>query len=109
MVFFFYLLYVKQIIYNYLTKFQRLIISNDWIIKATASSPANENYGFMWWLNLNGNNQHLNNISNNAYYASGFGGNYIIIEPDYDLVIVLRWIDPVKTNEFVKMIIDLMR
>lgn len=85
------------------------IISNDWIIKATTSSSANENYGFMWWLNPNGNNQHLNNITNNAYYASGFGGNYIIIEPDYDLVIVLRWIDPAKTNEFIKMIIDLMR
>lgn len=85
------------------------LISKEWITKATSPSPANENYGFMWWLNPNGTNSGMNTITNNAFYAAGFGGNYIIVEPDYDLVIVVRWLDPARTNDFVKMILDLMR
>ena len=85
------------------------IIPKDWIEKATTPSKANENYGFMWWLNPNGTNTQLSNISNNAYYAAGFGGNYIIVEPDLDLVIVLRWFDYSKTNEFVKLLLGSMK
>lgn len=85
------------------------IVSDKWIKKAISPSQPNENYGYMWWLNQNKSNPHLSSISSNAFYASGFGGNYIIIEPDYDLVIVLRWFDNNKTNEFVKMIIETMK
>ncbi|MDX2443235.1 MAG: serine hydrolase [Bacteroidales bacterium] len=85
------------------------LINSDWIELATTPSPANKNYGFMWWLNPDGDNPGLSNISKNAYYASGFGGNYIIIEPDHDLVIVVRWFDTAKTNEFVKMIMDSLK
>jgi len=63
----------------------------------------------MWWLNQSKSNPHLSNISKNAFYASGFEGNYVIIEPDYDLVIVLIWFDYRKTNEFVKMILESMK
>lgn len=85
------------------------LISSEWINQATTPSPANKNYGFMWWLNPEGDNPGMSNISKNAFYASGFGGNYIIVEPDHDLVIVIRWLEPSKSNEFVKMIMDLMK
>jgi CubicO group peptidase (beta-lactamase class C family) len=82
------------------------IISKEWITRATIPSKPNKNYGFMWWLNNDVTSSHLTSISNNAFYASGFGGNYIIIEPDLDLVIVLRWFDYNKTDQFVKMILE---
>ncbi|MGM0574061.1 MAG: serine hydrolase, partial [Bacteroidota bacterium] len=86
----------------------REIITKDWIERATTPSAPNENYGYMWWLNPNGTSPHLSNISRNAFYAIGFGGNYIIVEPNHDLVIVLRWFDTGKANEFMKMILDSM-
>lgn len=84
----------------------KTIISEDWITQATAPSPANANYGFMWWLNKDKKNSNFSNLSENAYYASGFGGNHIFIEPDHNLVIVVRWFDYGKSNAFVKMVID---
>jgi CubicO group peptidase (beta-lactamase class C family) len=87
----------------------RQIISPEWITDATTPSPANENYGFMWWLNPNGTNRGMGAISPNAFYASGFGGNYIIIEPDHDLVMVMRWLEPSKAGDFVKMVLDLVK
>ena len=84
------------------------IISKEWIQMATKPSEPNENYGYMWWLNPNGANSRMSNLSKNAYYAAGFGGNYIIIEPDHDLVIVLRWFDTQKTDEFLKLLLKSM-
>lgn len=85
------------------------LLSREWIKQATTPSNANENYGYMWWLNPHGQNPHLTNISRNAYYAAGFGGNYIIIEPDYNLVVVLRWFDYESTNEFMKLLLESMQ
>ncbi len=82
------------------------IISEKWIKKASTPSEANENYGYMWWLNPNGTNRRLTSLSANAFYASGFGGNYIIVEPDHDLVIVLRWIDNRHVNDFLKLLLN---
>ncbi len=98
------LLYLSQGKWN-----GKQIISPEWITEATSPSPANENYGYMWWLNPNGTNQGMEAISSNAFYASGFGGNYILIEPDHDLVLVMRWLEPAKSGEFVKMVLDLVK
>ncbi len=84
------------------------LISKDWIKKASQPSPANENYGFMWWLNPTGSSN-MNAISNNAYYAAGFGGNYIIVEPDSGVVIVTRWLEPSKANDFMKLVKEAMK
>lgn len=84
------------------------ILSQEWITGATTPSPANENYGFMWWLNPTGNNRGMGSISENAFYAAGFGGNYIIIEPDHDLVLVMRWLEPDRASEFVSLVLDLL-
>ncbi len=82
------------------------LLSRQWIAQASHASPANENYGYMWWLNPNGSNPRMKAISKNAFYAAGFGGNYIIIEPDHDLVIVVRWLEPSQSNQFVSLLMD---
>ncbi len=43
-------------------------------------------------------------VSNNVFYATGMGGNYIIVDRDKDLVIVIRWINPSKALELIAMI-----
>ncbi len=75
------------------------LISKAWIKEAVTPSVPNTNYGFMWWLNKKGD-RHWNQLSENIYYAAGFGGNFIVIDREHDLVVVTRWLEPSKIEEF---------
>jgi CubicO group peptidase (beta-lactamase class C family) len=77
------------------------IISEKWVKAAHQPSAANKSYGFMWWTN---DEEELNGVSKNIYYASGFGGNNIVIDHESDLVIVVRWLDSGKLGDFVKLV-----
>lgn len=79
------------------------IISENWIQKAISPSKPNANYGYMWWLNKKGS-RHWEGLSENIYYAAGFGGNFIVIDEENDLVIVTRWLEPSKIDEFMKLV-----
>lgn len=81
------------------------LIDESWIKKATTPSPANSNYGFMWWLNRKGP-RHWENISESVFYAAGFGGNYIIIDQENGLVIVTRWLEPSQIGNMVRKVMD---
>ena len=64
------------------------IISSEWIKEsATALYKAYENigyYAYHWWVSSFNNN----GITINYYFALGYGGQYIIIVPEFDLVVV---------------------
>jgi len=80
------------------------LFTEEWIRKITEPSPANESYGYMWWLNRG--SRKIEGISENLYSAAGFGGNYILIYPDLDLLIVTRWLEPSQQPQFIKMVIE---
>ena len=82
------------------------LISQDWIDEATQSSPAQNSYGYMWWLNKKETDRYWEGVPENTFYASGFGGNYIIIVPEKDLVVVLRWLEPSQVGIFMKKLIS---
>ena len=65
------------------------LISTDWIDSLRKPSEANAEYGYMWWLNPD--RKKFPNAPESCFYASGFGGNYIYVDPENDLLIVLRW------------------
>ena len=65
------------------------LISEDWIKMATTPSPTNSRYGYLWWLNTNPS---VSNAPTSAFYASGAGGNYIWIDRENELLIVMRWV-----------------
>jgi CubicO group peptidase (beta-lactamase class C family) len=75
------------------------LISSEWISKATTPSKPNANYGYMWWLNQRGS-RHWEGLSENIYYAAGFGGNFIVIDKENDIVVVTRWLEPSKISDF---------
>ncbi|MFS4492828.1 serine hydrolase domain-containing protein [Maribacter sp. 2308TA10-17] len=79
------------------------IISESWIQKATTPSKPNVNYGYMWWLNKKGN-RHWEGLSENIYYAAGFGGNFIVIDKENDMVVVTRWLEPSKIGDFMRLV-----
>jgi len=78
------------------------LISNEWIEAARAPSEANPNYGYMWWT-LKGNAD-WGDVPDHLYYAAGFGGNYIVVDDENDLVIVTRWLDSSLLGDFVEQI-----
>ena len=78
------------------------LISEQWVASVNQPSDANKSYGLMWWTNQE---NALGDISKNIYYANGFGGNYIVVDNEHDLVIVTRWLDTSKLGEFVRLVV----
>jgi CubicO group peptidase (beta-lactamase class C family) len=78
------------------------LISQQWINEMHQPSAPNKSYGYMWWTN---NNNDLGDVSKNIYYANGFGGNFIVVDAEHDLVIVTRWLEPNKLGEMVRQVI----
>ena len=87
---------------------QERLISENWIKMAVSASEPNANYGYMWWLNNKGD-RHWEGLSENIYYAAGFGGNFIVIDKENDLVLVTRWLEPRKVSEFMTKVNAAMR
>jgi CubicO group peptidase (beta-lactamase class C family) len=79
------------------------LLSSEWIKKAITPSKPNANYGYMWWLNTKGS-RHWEGLSESIYYAAGFGGNFIVIDKEHDLVVVTRWLEPSKIGDFMKKV-----
>jgi CubicO group peptidase (beta-lactamase class C family) len=70
----------------------RRILSEAWLKRALEPCPLHAQYGYLWWLNT-GRGLYPN-ASSASYAARGAGGNLTWIDPDHDLVAVLRWTDP---------------
>ena len=79
------------------------LISEQWVNSVGLPSAANRSYGLMWWTNQE---SQLGNVSKNIYYANGFGGNFIVVDNEHDLVIVARWLEPNKIGELVRLVIN---
>jgi CubicO group peptidase (beta-lactamase class C family) len=77
------------------------LLSGQWVASVAQPSAANKAYGFLWWTNEDG---HLGKISKNVYAAEGFGGNFIVVDSDNDLVIVTRWLEPNKIGQLVDLV-----
>ena len=79
------------------------LLSGNWIDQVRTSSQANESYGYMWWLNK-GDRKWAGVSDESIYYASGFGGNFIVIDNKNDLVIVTRWLEPSQIGTMVELV-----
>jgi CubicO group peptidase (beta-lactamase class C family) len=78
------------------------LISEEWIEMAVAPSPAQPSYGYMWWT-LKGDTS-WEGVPDHLFYAAGFGGNFIVVDRENDLVIVTRWLDSSRLGELVSKI-----
>ncbi|MBT8309148.1 MAG: serine hydrolase, partial [Flavobacteriaceae bacterium] len=79
------------------------LISSEWIEKAVRPSIPNANYGYMWWLNKKGS-RHWEGLSESLFYAAGFGGNFIVIDKENNMVVVTRWLEPSKIGDFMRKV-----
>lgn len=90
---------VAQLILNQGTWDDADLLTPDWITALTTPCAENENYGLLWWLNTN---QALwPSAPASSFAAYGFGRNYTWIDPEHELVAVVRWLrsPPAATEE----------
>jgi len=81
----------------------RQLLSERWVSLATAPSSMRPNYGFLWW--LNGDRKLYPSASARAFFALGSGGNVIYMDPEHDLVAVIRWTATDKIDEFIRLVV----
>ncbi len=78
------------------------LFAESWIDRLRTPSEANPRYGYMWWLNVGGAT--MKEAPEDMYYASGFGGNFIVVDEEHDLVVVVRWMPAIV--DFTKIVLD---
>lgn len=77
----------------------RQILPAAWVREMLSPSPTNESYGLLWWLNRGGSR--YASAPPSSVFAMGAGTNLIWIEPENELVTVLRWIDKAAVGGFI--------
>ena len=69
----------------------RQILPKGWTEELVKPCPVAPFYGLLWW--LNSNRWLLAAASERSHFALGWGSHVVWIDPDNDLVTVLRWFD----------------
>jgi CubicO group peptidase (beta-lactamase class C family) len=82
----------------------RDILPAGWIEEMRRPGPINPQYGLLWWLNTG--RRLFPSAPGSSYGARGAGSNLIWIDPEHDLVVVVRWIDAAKVDGFLKLVLD---
>ncbi len=84
------------------------LISRQWVEWALTPTPANPGYGFMNWYN-NRDRKLFPSAPASAFAHIGNGTNIVYVDPDHDLVAVVRWIERGSIDEFVKRLLAALR
>jgi CubicO group peptidase (beta-lactamase class C family) len=69
----------------------RQLLPANYVAEMLVPSPTNGGYGFLWWLNRGKGRRQ--GWSEACLSAMGAGSNVVWIDPERDIVAVLRWID----------------
>lgn len=85
----------------------RSLLSPDWIAQMVTPSPTLANYGYLWWLNRAPSAKP--GVPASAFWALGAGTNVILVDPEQDLVAVLRWIDGASYDGFLAKLYEALR
>ena len=81
----------------------RQVISAEWIQRMRAPCAIAPFYGYLVWLNHE--QKIFPAVPASSWFAFGAGGNYVWIEPERRMVLVVRWLDPEHANEFFRRVL----
>jgi CubicO group peptidase (beta-lactamase class C family) len=70
----------------------RQLLSEQWVRQSLTPTPAQPTYGYMNWF-LNTDRKPLPSAPATAFYHVGNGSNLVYVDPDHELVVVVRWIE----------------
>ena len=82
----------------------RQILSENWVRQALTPTTVQPTYGFMNWF-LNTDRKYLPSAPASAFVHVGNGTNLIYVDPEHELVAVVRWIDNGAVDGFVERLL----
>ena len=80
------------------------ILSEEWVRMATTSTGAQPTYGFMNFF-LNTDRKYLPSAPALAFAHVGNGTNMIYVDPQHDIVVVVRWIENGAADNFISRVL----
>jgi CubicO group peptidase (beta-lactamase class C family) len=83
---------------------ERQLVSDQWFTWALTPTPVQPTYGFMNFY-LNKDRTLLPSAPPSAFMFVGNGANLVYIDPDNDVIAVVRWIDGRAADGFVKRLL----
>ena len=85
------------------------LLSEEWVRLSLTPTVPEPTYGYMNWF-LNTDRQWMPNAPASAFGHVGNGTNLVYVDPEHDLVAVIRWIENGAINEFLgKMLAAVVR
>lgn len=83
----------------------RQLIPEKWIQRSLAPTPVHPVYGYMNFF-LNTDKKYLPHAPLSAFIHVGNGANVIYVDPEHDLVVVIRWIESNAIDGVVKRVLE---
>lgn len=83
------------------------ILSPEWVTACCAPCALNHQYGLLWWLNTD--NGMFAKATASSFFGVGVGANLIWVEPENDLVVVVRWIEKTSISDFMGLVLGALR
>lgn len=80
------------------------LIAAEWVRRMQQPCGIAPFYGWLTWLNRDG--RLFPDASRTSWFMVGAGGNYVWIDPDHEMVAVVRWIDSAHSGGFVKRVVQ---
>jgi CubicO group peptidase (beta-lactamase class C family) len=92
----------------------KTIVSESWVEAATTkSTPLNDAYGYLWWLNndgpyvrpsapsrVEGNGKQIERLPDSTFAALGLGGQMVAVDPEHEIVVTRIGGDPNPLGAF---------
>ncbi|PYM89907.1 MAG: serine hydrolase, partial [Candidatus Rokuibacteriota bacterium] len=85
----------------------RALLPAEWITEMRRPCALNPEYGLLTWLNTG--RRQFPSAPESSFAARGAGSNVIWIDPEHDLVVVVRWIDKPHVDGFIARVLDAAR
>jgi CubicO group peptidase (beta-lactamase class C family) len=83
------------------------LIAREWVRRMREPCAVAPFYGRLTWLNRDG--RLFADASRASWFMFGAGGNYVWIDPDHDMVAVVRWLDGAHAEGFVSRVVKALR
>lgn len=84
------------------------LLSAQWVKQALTPTAAKPGYGYMNWF-LNTNREFLPGAPASAFMHLGNGTNFIYVDPQHDLVAVVRWIENKSLDKMITHILEAIK
>ncbi|HXH84268.1 MAG TPA: serine hydrolase [Candidatus Tectomicrobia bacterium] len=82
----------------------RSLVPASWIVECRQPCAINPEYGLLWWLNTGG--VQFPGAPESCFAARGAGSNVVFVDPEHDLVVVVRWIAKPHVAEFFARVLE---